>query len=297
MNLVLQGGGNVDAEMLTKIVAAMWTSGVFVFDEILLRTALAHDVRVLVAHWTCIADVNDGRAFQLAREQHNAAVAGSVEQWKRANRALQVFKPVFVFAKRSRDIIKPGRHTVIARLRVPNLVVDDDVPPLHRPLHCNNAPGDDVEKRKAHGHLSVAVRVHETDGERGDVGCTVLIGRQQLNESREAGLDATCCSGCALHVHVFADEHDSGADLKVVVDGVDKPAEQVPGVAGGAKVAAGVGLEFGFNGSHQLLQKAVHVACDGVCGFCIVRAEGVTRAHYFTQELLQLVRQAVKDSS
>ena len=83
----------------------------------------------------------------------------------------------------------------------------------------------------------------------------------------------------------------------MVVDGVDKPAEQVPGVAGGAKVAAGVGLEFGFNGSHQLLQKAVHVACDGVCGFCIVRAEGVAQAHDIAEELLQLVRQAVKDSS
>jgi hypothetical protein len=84
VNLVLQGGGNVVAEMLTKTVAALWASGVFVFDKILLGTALAYDVRVLVAHWTCIADVNNGRAFQLAREQHNAAVARSLEQWSRA---------------------------------------------------------------------------------------------------------------------------------------------------------------------------------------------------------------------
>ena len=102
MNLVLQGGGDVVAEILTKTVAAMGTSGVFVFDEILLRTALAHDVRVSVAHWTCIADVHDGRAFQLAREQHNAAVVWSLEQWSRANRALQVVKAAF--AKRGWDI-------------------------------------------------------------------------------------------------------------------------------------------------------------------------------------------------
>ena len=138
--------------------------------------------------------------------------------------------------------MKPGRHTVIGRVRVPNFVVDGHVPPLHRLLHCKNAPGDDVEERKAHRRLSVAVRVHETDGERGDVGSTVLIGRQQHNELREAGLDATCGSGSALHVRVFADEHDLWAFLKVVVDGVDEPTEQVPRVAGGAKVAAGVGL-------------------------------------------------------
>jgi hypothetical protein len=52
VNLVLQGGGNVDAEMLTKTVAAVWARGVFEFDEVLLRTALARDVRVSVAHWT-----------------------------------------------------------------------------------------------------------------------------------------------------------------------------------------------------------------------------------------------------
>jgi hypothetical protein len=62
------------------------------------------------------------------------------------------------------------------------------------------------------------------NGERGDVACTVLIGRHELNESSEAALDAVSGCSSALHVHVFADEHDSGADLKVVVDALDKPA-------------------------------------------------------------------------
>ena len=80
MNLVLQGGGNVVAEILTKTVAAMRTSGVSVLDELLLRTALAHDVRVSVAHWISIGDVHDGGAFELAGEQHHAAVALFLEQ-------------------------------------------------------------------------------------------------------------------------------------------------------------------------------------------------------------------------
>ena len=59
----------------------------------------------------------------------------------------------------------------------------------------------------------------------------------------------------------------------MAVDAVDEPAEQVPGLTAGATVAARVGLESGFNGSHQLLQKAVHIARDGVCGLCIVIRE------------------------
>ena len=43
----------------------------------------------------------------------------------------------------------------------------------------------------------------------------------------------------------------------------------------GATVAAGVALEVGFSISHQLPQKAGHIACDGVCGLCsVVRARG-----------------------
>ena len=102
VNLVLQGGGNVVAEMLPKIVAAMWARGVSVLDEFLLRTALAHDVCPLDR---LIADVHDGGAFELAREQHNAAVALFLEQWSRANRALQLLKAAF--AKSDRDVIEP----------------------------------------------------------------------------------------------------------------------------------------------------------------------------------------------
>ncbi len=181
------------------------------------------------------------------------------------------------------------------RGRVLNFSIDGHVPRLQRPLHCNNAPRDDVKKSEAHRCLSVAVRVHYVDSERGDVDGTVLIGRHELHKSLEAGRDATCCSGSALHVRVFADEHDSGAHLKVVVDALDERAEEVPGLAGCAKVAAGVELEFGFNCSHQLLQKAVHIACDGVCGLGVVRADRVTSAHDSAQELLHLMRQAFQD--
>ena len=107
VNLVLQGGGNVDAEMLTKIMAAMWARGVSVLDEFLLRTALAHDMRpqwVPVALGGSIADVHGSGAFELAREQHDAAVALFLEQRICANRALRLLK--VVFAKSARDVIE-----------------------------------------------------------------------------------------------------------------------------------------------------------------------------------------------
>jgi hypothetical protein len=294
--LVLQSGCNVHAELLLKIVAAERTRGAFVIDKLSSRTGLAHDVRVTVARWRFVSDVYNGGAFELAREQHNAAVALFLEQKIPTNSALHVVK--VVFAKRGWYVVKPRRHSVIPRAGVRHFVVDGHVPLVgRRPLHCNNAPGYDVKKREAHRCLSVAVGIHQMNGERGKVGRTVLIGRHELNESSEAALDSASGSGSALHVQVSADEHDSGADLKVVVDALDKPAKQMPVLARGAKVAAGVGLKTGLNGSNQLLQQTLQLACDSVCGLGAVRAGRATSTHDVVYELLQQRRQSVQDSS
>ena len=64
------------------------TSGVFLRDEVSLRTALAQDVRVSVAQRSSIGDVHNDGAFELASKQHNAAVALFLEQYSSANEAL-----------------------------------------------------------------------------------------------------------------------------------------------------------------------------------------------------------------
>jgi hypothetical protein len=191
----------------------------FVLDEMTLRAAVAHDVREAVACWGSVSDVHNGGAFELPRKQHHAAITLFHKQRIAANKALQVLK-VF-FAKRGRHVVEAGRCGIVPHF----FVIDGHVPPLGRRLHCNNTPGNYVEESKAHRRLGVAVGVHQVNGERSHVGCTVLVTRQQLYEPREAGLDAARGGGGALHVQVFADEYNSGADLKVAVYALDQPAK------------------------------------------------------------------------
>ena len=181
------------------------------------------------------------------------------------------------------------------RVSVPNFAVDRHVPSLVRPLHCNNAPGDDVEKRESHRCLSVAFGIHQKNGEGRNVACAVLLRGQQLDESGEAALDAASGGGGAAHVCIIADKHDSGADLKVVVDALDQLTKQVPAVNGGSEVTARVGLKFAVDGSYQLLQKAVQLACDGICGAGVVRTGRVAGVHDGAQQLLEQWRQAGQD--
>ena len=57
------------------------------------------------------------------------------------------------------------------------------------------------------------------------------------------------------------------------------------------KAAAGVGLKFAVDVSHQLLKKAVQHSRHSVGGLGVVRAGRVTSAHNFVQQQLQRRRQ------
>ena len=71
------------------------------------------------------------------------------------------------------------------------------------------------------------------------------------------------------------------------VDALSKPAKQVPADPVCSKAAAGVGLEFAVDGSHQLLKKTVQLSRHAVCGLGAVAASCVTAAHDVVQQLLQ----------
>ena len=195
--------------------------------EVSLRTALAHDVGKLVARWILSGDVYNCGAFELARKQHDAAIALILEQCVRANGARQIFK--IVLAKGCRQLIKP-RSSPAIHAGVLNLTVDGHVPYLVGSLHRNHAPGDGVKKRESHACFSAAVCIHQRKAERRDVARVVLLRRQQLDDSQEALPDTACGGSSALHGRIVATERNSGADLKVAVDALGKPAEQAPGV-------------------------------------------------------------------
>ena len=77
----------------------------------------------------------------------------------------------------------------------------------------------------------------------------------------------------------------------MAVDALNQPAKQVPADAACTKAAAGVGLEFAVDGSHQPLKKTVQLSRHAVCGLGAVAARSVTTAHDVVQQQLQRRRQ------
>jgi hypothetical protein len=285
--LVLEGGCNAVAKQPAEIVTAVGAAAALLVDEPASSALRVKRVPATTLH--------------LSNIDAQATVATAVERSAKANAALGIVKILQVTTGSSGNSRsgklqnrRDGRVAATrtdAFLQVHSFTVNYRVPSLAGPLDRCNAPRDQVKKCESHRRLSVAVRIHQKYGEGRNVACTVVVGRQQFDTTREAVFDAAGSSSGALQVRAMAGEHDSGAELKVAVDALNQPAKQVPADPACSKAAAGVGLEFAIDGSNQLLKKTVQLSRHAVCGLGAVAARCVATAHDVVQQQLQRRRQ------
>jgi len=211
-------------------------------------------------------------AFHLSSVDADTAVAPAFIQTAQANAAHGFFK----ITEAGRSSLGDGSgcklqnradaciEAVFAQAR--RCAVNRRVPPLARLLEGHNAHRHHIEKFEAQRRLGVIVRIEEEVCGLRHVLCSVLVGRKQLDEAREALLDAAGSGSSALHARILAAEHDSGTALKVTIGTLDQRAKQMREIAGSREVAARFGTKRAVCGSHKLLKKRVQYLCVGVCG-------------------------------